>query len=405
MNRFERHPILTLAAVLGVALVAILAVSEWVLERAAGGVDIAGDSRAASPERFLQLREWQPGTQFSFSPPETRVANANGDVLPVYPLDTDRDGFIEPSVIHQDPDVEIVFVGGSTTECMYVRPENRFPYLVGRLLEARLGRKVNGINAGKSGNNTMLSLLAAIGKVLPRRPDYVVLMQATNDLAVLSQQGTYWTNVRDTALVVERERSLESLVRDIRDMTVPYTYRRLRRALQQVVELAPAPGAGQARAAQPAPAAEQDGDDVAASRAARRERMAADFESALRSFVAVARAWCIQPVLMTQVLVLKHDKSDEPALQGAYLTEEQLARGDFTAASFGSAHEYFNAIIRHVALSEGIPLIDLARARAWSEADVYDGLHFIDAGSQRVAEVVSDAMAPLIEEKLAATAP
>ena len=52
-----------------------------------------------------------------------------------YVLRVDRQGFIMPSKIHDHPDLTIAFLGGSTTECIYVDEDNRFPYLVGRLLE------------------------------------------------------------------------------------------------------------------------------------------------------------------------------------------------------------------------------------------------------------------------------
>ena len=76
-------------------------------------------------------------------------------------------------------------------------------------------------------------------------------------------------------------------------------------------------------------------------------------------------------------------------------------RGDFTVSSFANAHEYLNAIIRRVALSESVPLIDLAAAGEWGKADVYDGLHFTDAGSRRVAGIIADAMAPWLRRSLA----
>ena len=38
-------------------------------------------------------------------------------------------------------------------------------------------------------------------------------------------------------------------------------------------------------------------------------------------------------------------------------------------------------------------LIDLAAAGGWTSAEVYDGLHFTDAGSERVAALVADALA------------
>ena len=251
MNRFERHPALTISAILGGLVCIGLVLSEALLRPKDGTDVVIGGDSLPRPERHLALREWQPQTRFTFGPPETRIANARGELLDVYPLETDRNGFIEPSIIHENADVEIVFVGGSTTETMYVAPQNRFPYVTGRLLEERLGVKVNGINAGKSGNNTMLSLLATIGKILPLRPDYVVLMHNTNDLGVLRSHGTYWSQDSNFALVRVPERSLETIVRELRDMIVPYTYRSARRALRQLASSDLRVGSATALAAEP----------------------------------------------------------------------------------------------------------------------------------------------------------
>lgn len=400
MNRFERYPVVTLVVVVAVLLGLVLAASEALLRPGSDKEAAVGGDTVVSPLRFLPLREWQPATRLTFGAPEIRAANARDDLQPVYPMDIDPFGFIEPSIVHADADLEIVFVGGSTTECLFVKPENRFPHAAGRLLEQRLGLTINSINAGKAGNNTMLSLLATIGKVLPRKPDYIVLMQAANDLGMLNGFGSYWAAHPDFALVRARERSVVALLRDIRDMTVPYTYRTLRRALAQFVAgLGPSSRTAQAAAPEAAIAAVQD-----MSSEDKLVAIGAEFESALRSYVAMVRAWHIEPVLMTQVNLVDIPKQRGEGLAGAFLSEEQLARGDFTPESFGSYHEYFNAIVRQVAFSEGAVLIDLSRAHDWSDAELYDGLHFLDQGSLRVAEIVAAHLAPIVRERHSAAA-
>ena len=94
---------------------------------------------------------------------------------------------------------------------------------------------------------------------------------------------------------------------------------------------------------------------------------------------------------MTQVLV--REGVGVAAAQGDLLNAEALARGDFDAAGFSSIHTYANALIAHVAKTEGALLIDLAGARAWQAGDVYDGLHFTPTGAARVAELIADAIA------------
>src|SRR5262245_17271482 len=118
--------------------------------------------------------------------------------------------------------------------------------------------------------------------------------------------------------------------------------------------------------------------------------MARDFESSLRSFVRVATAWGITPVLMTQVYV---EPTSQTERSGAFVDREQLAGGGPRSGDQPSLLDDFNAITREVALSEAVPLIDLARARAWRFGDVYDGVHFTDEGSKQVAEIVAAALA------------
>ena len=399
MNRFERHPVITLGAVVLALLLGVLLLTEALLSPEVGEEAVVGGDAVPSPQRFLQLREWQPLTRFSFGPTEMRIANDMGDLLQVYPLDTDQYGFIEPSVVHEKADVDIVFVGGSTTETMYVKPENRFPHAVGRLLEQRTGLKVNGINAGKSGNNAMHSLVAIIGKVLPKKPDYVVLMQNANDLRMLTYRGTYWNDDPEYALVRTRDRSLGALARDIRDLTFPYTYRRLRRAMQHIAGADLYTGSGTAMAAEPSASTLRDASILPTTKDNRVARAAADFENALRSVVAVLRAWHVEPVLMTQVSLTGLETQRKEGLQGAYLAENQLARGDFSPERYAAAHAHFNAIIRHVAQSEGATLIDLATAQEWTDAELYDGLHFLDAGSRKAAEIIATQLEPLLRKR------
>ena len=59
--------------------------------------------------------------------------------------------------------------------------------------------------------------------------------------------------------------------------------------------------------------------------------------------------------------------------------------------TFASDQDYFNAIIRDVARSEKIMLIDLARAADWKFGDVHDSIHYTDQGSRKVADIVAAA--------------
>jgi lysophospholipase L1-like esterase len=233
---------------------------------------------------------------------------------------------------------------------MYVTPDNRFPHLTATNLEQALGLKVNGINAALSGNNSMHSLLLLLGKVVPLRPDFVVLMHGINDIGTLSSNGTYW--IKDGPLRVFAEEKISAgdagkvLVRSL----IPYTSEQLQhgtKAVRALVRNRPA------RVQAPQSAGASD----------RRAEMARDFESSLRSFVRVATAWGITPVLMTQVYV---EPASEAERSGAFVNREQLAGANPQPGGQPNLLDDFNAITREVARNEATPLGNSASSTACS---------------------------------------
>lgn len=401
VNRFEEHPKKTSAVILLVIFTVIMMGVEWTLSSFHEELGIS-----KSPEktfaRFLRLREWRPNSTKIYRAPKARFNDPNGPVDDAYELRIDAAGFIWPSIIHDKPDAEIVFLGGSTTECLYIRPKMRFPYLVGRQVEQTTNLRINAINAGKSGNHTMHSVLNYLGKVVPRKPQYVVLMHALNDIGILNGLKTYWNERKGIELVqdekgIGRSGRVSAFMRQVRDSTIPFTYRVVRNGIKAAKERLSAQwnsfnATQQNSAAKPAPQLLMNGSAQAKLNAEteiqRRKSFRESFEPALRSFVRLVKAWRSEPILMTQVLVSRSD-AEKASREGAFLAPEALRKGNFDRESFGLMLDYANAIIRHVATSEGVMLIDLSAARQWGNEDVYDGLHFTETGSRRVADVIA----------------
>ena len=385
MNIFERHPKSILTAVVVGLLLISLALTEGFLSTLDTKQSVHKSS--PKPERYIRLREWQPSVDYVAVPPAIRHRNPGGQVFDEYALSIDKNGFIEPSPTDAEAAATIVFLGGSTTECMFVQPKLRFPYLAGKLLGERLGTRINGINGGKSGNNTMHSLFALSAKVIPMRPDMVVLMHNVNDLAVLARGESYWPDSGTFGHVRTMRRDIESIVRNLRDLLIPHSYRAIRRGLRSIsFDFVTNANATSGKKPQP-----------------NIEKMADDYESALTQFVHTVRAWKIQPVLMTQVLIDRQEVAKPRKDDGGdYLAERKLRKRGFTRHSFASNQAYFNAIIRDVARREGALLIDLAAASKWTANDLYDQLHFTDAGSTRAAAIIAETLAPVVAGTIAA---
>lgn len=103
---------------------------------------------------------------------------------------TNERSYILPVGQHEQPQATVAFLGGSTTECLAVDEPLRFPALVSSLLAER-GLMVNSLNAGVSGNTLHDSLNILVNHVVEDHPDYVVVMNVTNDVGVLDAQGDY----------------------------------------------------------------------------------------------------------------------------------------------------------------------------------------------------------------------
>lgn len=372
MNRFERHRGLTLTILLIVGAVVVLALVEATL-RLTGGV--ATDR--AGLGRYITLREWPPNKNLTFTAPRTRATLAEDGATRSYRLQTDADGFIKPGRLYSQPDLTIAFLGGSTTEALFVDADKRFHVVAERELQAKTGLKVNALNGGRSGNNVTHANQILNAKLLALHPDYVVLMEAINDLGVLMRFGTYWPDDRDFGQVQRFRQSFGEGVRMVRDALIPETTLAIRKASQVI--------RGSMRAhAQSTTAMEAS--IAAASRS---------YESALRQFVLTCRAWDIKPVLMTQALY-SADGARGAGLEGDYLNPAQLAKLAQTPESIARIHAHLNAILRRVAQELDVPVIDLARDLPQDPRLFYDGMHYGNRGSVAAGELIAARFAEIV---------
>ena len=176
--------------------------------------------------RYINLREILPLIDTVDVPPDKAVRESDGLVQKPYRVRTDARGFMLPYNRYEKPDLTLIFLGGSTVACIYVEEENRFPYLVGNLLEQKTGKKITSINSGVGGNNSLHSLDILLNKLIPARPDVVVMMHNINDLVALIYDQTYWSKNPTRAAIVnfsfyKNLTGLKALSTLARDMYIP----------------------------------------------------------------------------------------------------------------------------------------------------------------------------------------
>jgi len=263
---------------------------------------------------------------------------------------TDARGYIEPAQRIPDPEFTLAFQGGSTTECLVVQEELRWPNQVAVQLES-LGFRANALNAGRAGNTAHDALVNLVEIVSRDRPDVVLLMHAINDAGLLAEGGYarrapqpdgWRAGGRWLFETASAHSSLAGLVR------------RLSGFGREVPGPAPAQ-------APPVPDPEP-------------------YQERLRAWARTARAFGIEPVLITEPLSSLRNELTPPWTDAAALA-------------------VFNARVRAIGREERVAVVDLA-ALVEAEPDFhtpekiyYDGMHVNDAGARIYGRLVAEALA------------
>jgi lysophospholipase L1-like esterase len=270
-------------------------------------------------------------------------------------LRTDERGYILPHVVDEDPALTVAFLGGSTTACVAVQEDLRFPALTASLLTRR-GIPTRALNAARPGGALHDSVNLLLNHVVVDDPDVVVLMHATNDIGFLSRPSGY-------AFRMSKPVRFGDLGRWGIQMVSGHSY--LTAFGRQIATHRP-PGSDTAGA-------------VRKNDPSRPPIDRAPFEARLRAYVGLAEAFGIVPVLMTQPL----------STSATALTPDWADAGN---------QDRFNASIRSVARETGTLLIDLVASLqeidGWDDAGryFYDGMHVTDDGSRLYAGLIAEAL-------------
>jgi len=332
-------------------------------------------------QRYVRLRELSPRTFEVLTPgPQVFDTEAGSQPRPVL-IRVDEQGFLMPSRVHPQPDLVLAFLGGSTTECRVVPEDSRFPYLAGRRLEKVCQVKVNSYNAARSGNNSLHSLNLLLHKLMPVKPDIVVMMHNINDLVTLLYEKTYWNNNASRRVMVEVKPTITGQVRGffqvLREYTIPHLYR-------AILEWSHRVGGP-----------DQDTDEFRHLRGKKveinRPYLLQEFRSNLQMFVDMCRARRIRPVLMTQPSRLSGNLDPQTWKEVKVLEAQGISFSEFQ-----ELHARFNQAIREVGAANQVLVVDLAREIPPAPAYIYDPVHLTERGSKLAAQVISRELEPVV---------
>jgi hypothetical protein len=176
--------------------VLVLVVLVCLLESVMDYLSFHREGKGEAKEELVYVRRMLPVNFDGVVEPHDFQKSVDATLRRSFRLVTNRDGLIlGPSQYAQRDSLsvcDILFMGGSTTECKFVDDSLRFPYRVAKPLSEALGRRVVTLNAGMSGNNTFHSIVNLVNIGLSYKPKVVVLMHNINDLAVLCRTGSYF---------------------------------------------------------------------------------------------------------------------------------------------------------------------------------------------------------------------
>lgn len=314
--------------------------------------------RHEAPDTVVRLRMQHPRTDHAYK--TGLPGQDDSEVL----FRTDERSYILPATRHPDAIATVVFLGGSTTECVAVHEDQRFPVLVSSLL-AEKGFKVDTLNGGHAGNNVHDVINVLFNHVVADRPDIAVLMEATNDVGTLRLANSYAPSMGSPVSVKLAAKWVVQILSSHIDLV----------------------GIVRESSNRNRPAAKAAASDWRQTQAAADSVLAGMYRAHLRTFVHMCRDFGIEPVLMTQPYSRYRN-----AMTPAWLES--------------TAQDQFNDIIRDVGHSENVLVIDLvAHLRndisEWDKPNhiFYDAVHLTDTGSQVYAAYIAAQLQPLIEKR------
>ena len=380
-NWFERHPKQTM----GVFIVVVLLAATYGAEKLLASINHTHNLVLFTERRYINLREILPGIDTVDVPPDRAVRDSDGLVQKPYRVRTDSRGFMLPYNRYEKPDLTLVFLGASTTACIYVEEENRFPSLVGRLLEQKTGKKITSINSGVGGNNSLHSLDILLNKIIPVRPDVVVMMHNINDLVALIYDRTYWSQNPTRQPIVnfyfyKNLQGFKAIATLARDLYIPNLHAATRILSQKIF--------GKKMKDPNDEFAYIRGKKLTVDQAA----ILDEFTMNLNTFINICRARRITPVLMTQFNRYKANPDPKvlKAMQGFQ------ADAGISVSEFIELYARFNQAIREVGKANGVLVIDLAALIPQDQQYMYDVVHLNTRGSRLAAQLISERLEPLV---------
>lgn len=308
-------------------------------------------------------------------PEDSYTKNITGLRKDHYRMVTNRDGLIlGPSQYGKGNGLEhcdILFMGGSTTECLFVTDSMRFAYRTAQLISDQMNRKIVSLNAGRSGNNTFHAVSNLLHTGLLYKPKVLVYMENINDLALLAKTGSYFDAPETRTLKTNDSASRTGYSIHFFGQYMPNLTRSLRTLATNIERQS-----GKSK---------EEPDEFLGfrSRKVSEDVILQEFERALKTMHAMCEANGIRLVLMTQFNRLD-------AQNAKFLSDINTHSGLSELTQWIPTYVKMNQLIREYCKRNGLDCIDLDKAIPHTDQFIYDQVHVNDAGSAMASEQIAN---------------
>jgi hypothetical protein len=220
-------------------------------------------------------------------------------------------------------------------------------------------------------------------KGIPLKPTHAVLMHNYNDFALLYKTESYWVAPSGRSLIIDATTNSESssmsilyrLLKSMKDFFVPNLYTYLGPRLFIIKPDDEFKGFRK-----------KDFEDL------NLERYKNQFTSSLISFIQLSRAWNIEPILMTQANRINDTDS---LFKQWFLTN---GREELSSNEFIELYQFSNQLIREVAQTHSVHLVDLDLKIPKTNKYIYDTVHLNKDGSKLVADNISEKVLNIVDK-------
>ena len=318
--------------------------------------------------RSIYLREHKPNLIQTF---DNLWLSENFEYATFKPstlIKTDEEGYILGPNNIEEYEKTIFFLGGSTTECLYVDYDKRFPFLVQRNLK---NYKIKTINGGVGGQNSKQGFLSFITKGIKTNPDFLVLMFNANDISLLTKTGSYDSGVPGRSLIIDKKQnksfSMIDFMKSVKNKMFPKIWFFIRKNILGYENyLIP-------------------NDEFEGFRSKKfEENYVLDlFKKSILNYVMYCEINNIHLVLMTQFNNIEN-KSE------VFLKGFSKLNNSYSIDEFLDIYSKANELILEIAKDYSVSFIDLNKLVPKKGEYIFDSVHLTDKGSIFVSDIITN---------------